>query len=88
MYLSGGIVLKIDIMEEYKMILAIEIFGILTMCTIIFVLIWGLIIIKQTLSQIKYKNYLLEKITQYMHMLIKKDINIIEQEEKIRDPKE
>ncbi|BAH08109.1 hypothetical protein [Clostridium kluyveri] len=75
-------------MEEYKMILAIEIFGILTMCTIIFVLIWGLIIIKQTLSQIKYKNYLLEKITQYMHMLIKKDINIIEQEEEIRDLKE
>lgn len=88
MYLSGGIVLKIDIMEEYKMILAIEIFGILTMCTIIFVLIWGLIIIKQTLSQIKYKNYLLEKMTQYMHMLTKKDINIIEQEEEIRDSKE
>ncbi|APM40764.1 hypothetical protein [Clostridium kluyveri] len=70
------------------MILAIEIFGILTMCTIIFVLIWGLIIIKQTLSQIKYKNYLLEKMTQYMHMLTKKDINIIEQEEEIRDSKE
>ncbi|WP_368488998.1 hypothetical protein [Clostridium sp. BJN0013] len=70
------------------MILTIEILGILTMCTIIFVLIWGLIIIKQTLSQIKYKNYLLEKITQYMHMLIKKDDNIMKQEEKIRDLKE
>ncbi|WP_333861182.1 hypothetical protein [Clostridium sp.] len=70
------------------MILAIEILGILTMCTIIFVLIWGFIIVKQTLSQIKYKNYLLEKITEYMHMLIKKDINIKEQKQKIRDLKE
>ncbi|MFL0194202.1 hypothetical protein ACJDU8_01225 [Clostridium sp. WILCCON 0269] len=64
------------------MILTIEILGILTMCTIIFVLIWGLIIVKQTLSQIKYKNYLLEKITEYIHMLIKKEDIILEQEEK------
>lgn len=74
--------LKLIIMEEYKMILTIEILGILTMCTIIFVLIWGLIIVKQTLSQIKYKNYLLEKITEYIHMLIKKEDIILEQEEK------
>lgn len=64
------------------MILTIEILGILTMCTIIFVLIWGLIIVKQTLSQIKYKNYLLEKITEYIHMLIKKEDIILELEEK------
>lgn len=70
------------------MILTIEILGVLTMCTIMFVLIWGFIIIKQMLSQIKYKNYLLEKISQYIHMLIKKDMNISHQDEKIRKLKD
>ncbi|MCI1945607.1 hypothetical protein [Clostridium luticellarii] len=53
------------------MLLVIEILGVLTMCTIMFVLIWGFIIFKQTLSQIKYKNYLLEKLTQYVHIITK-----------------
>lgn len=51
------------------MILSIEILGILTMCTIVFILIWGFIIIKQTLSQIKYKNYLLEQIAEHLHRI-------------------
>jgi hypothetical protein len=59
-------------MEEIKMILAIEILGILTMCTIIFVLIWGFITLNQILSQLKYKNYLMEKLTQHMHTLTQK----------------
>ncbi|MEY8764129.1 MULTISPECIES: hypothetical protein [Clostridium] len=54
------------------MLLVIEIFGILTMCTIIFVSIWGFITVKQALSQLKYKNYILEKLAQYIHMISKK----------------
>ncbi|WP_406541776.1 hypothetical protein [Clostridium ljungdahlii] len=49
------------------MILTLEVLGILTMCTIMFVSIWGFIIMKQMLSQLKYRNYLVEKLTQYMH---------------------
>lgn len=51
------------------MILSIEILAILTMCTIVFILIWGFIVIKQTLSQIKYKNYLLEQISEHLHRI-------------------
>ncbi|ADK16716.1 hypothetical protein D9O40_18525 [Clostridium autoethanogenum] len=55
------------------MILTLEVLGILTMCTIMFVSIWGFIIMKQMLSQLKYRNYLVEKLTQYMHFLTKKN---------------
>ncbi|OAA93523.1 hypothetical protein [Clostridium coskatii] len=55
------------------MILTLEVLGILTMCTIMFVSIWGFIIMKQMLSQLKYRNYLVEKLTQYMYFLTKKD---------------
>ncbi|AGY75774.1 hypothetical protein [Clostridium autoethanogenum] len=55
------------------MILTLEILGILTMCTIMFISIWGFIIMKQMLSQLKYRNYLVEKLTQYMYFLTKKD---------------
>jgi biopolymer transport protein ExbB/TolQ len=55
------------------MILALEVLGVLTMCTIMFVSIWGFIIMKQMLSQLKYRNYLVEKLTQYMYFLTKKD---------------
>ena len=55
------------------MILAVEVLGILTMFTIMFVSIWGFIIMKQMLSQLKYRNYLVEKLTQYMYFLTKKD---------------
>ncbi|WP_446897683.1 hypothetical protein ACSVC9_11880 [Clostridium sp. LBM24168] len=51
------------------MILSIKILAILTMCTIVFILIWGFIVIKQTLSQIKYKNYLLEQIAEHLHRI-------------------
>ncbi|AZV58392.1 hypothetical protein [Clostridium sp. AWRP] len=55
------------------MILVLEILGILTMCTIMFVSIWGFIIMKKMLSQLKYRNYLVEKLTQYIYFLTKKD---------------
>ncbi|MBA5850867.1 hypothetical protein H2684_05970 [Clostridium sp. cel8] len=60
------------------MLLAIEILAIITMCTIVFILIWGFIIAKQTLSQIKYKNYLLEQIKEHLHSIAKKDITTLE----------
>ena len=43
------------------MLLTIELIGIICMCTITFVFIWGFIIMKQILNQIKYRNYLSEK---------------------------
>lgn len=57
------------------MIISIEILAILTMCTITFVLIWGFIIVKQVLSQIRYKNYLLEQISHHIHDISKKISN-------------
>lgn len=60
------------------MILALEIIGILTMCTIMFVLIWGFIILNQILSQLKYKNYLMEKLTQHMYTLSQKDGELLQ----------
>ena len=63
-------------MKEVKgenMILAVEILGILCMSTIMFVLIWGFILAKQTYSQIRYQNYLLEKLTHNIYLLVKKD---------------
>lgn len=55
------------------MLLAIEILSIVTMCTIIFVLIWGFILLNHMFSQLKYRNYLMEKLTQNIYMLSKKD---------------
>ncbi|WML36026.1 hypothetical protein [Clostridium sp. OS1-26] len=57
------------------MILAVEILGILTMLTLIFALVWAFITLTQILNQLKYKNYLMEKLTQHMYMLAKKDEN-------------
>lgn len=58
------------------MLLALEIFALITMCTLIFVFIWGFIILKQIFNQVKYKNYLMEKLTQHISMLYKKDIKL------------
>lgn len=46
------------------MLLVIEVFGIFTMFTIVFVLIWGFIILNQIFGQLRYKNYLMEKLIQ------------------------
>jgi hypothetical protein len=58
------------------MILAIEILGILCMCTLMFVLIWGFIAVNQILNQLKYKNYLMEKLTEHIYSLSNKSIKI------------
>lgn len=57
------------------MILAVEMLGIITMLILIFALVWGFITLTQILNQLKYKNYLMEKLTQHMYMLTKKDEN-------------
>lgn len=54
------------------MILLLEILAVLTMCTIMFVLIWGFIIFNQILNQLRYKNYLMEKLTQHIYALVNK----------------
>lgn len=55
------------------MLLTIELLGILCMCTIIFVFIWGFILMKQILNQFKYKNYLLEKMSEHIYSISHKD---------------
>lgn len=58
------------------MLIALEIFALITMCTLIFVSIWGFIILKQIFNQVKYKNYLMEKLTQHIYMIYKKDVKL------------
>lgn len=55
------------------MLLVTEIVGIVTMLTIMFVLIWGFILMNQMYNQLRYRNYLMEKLTQHIYMLSKKD---------------
>lgn len=56
------------------MLLTLQILGILTMLTIMFVLIWGFILLKQTFGQLRYKNYLMEKLIQTIYLKNKADI--------------
>ena len=51
------------------MLLALEIIGIIFMLTLIFVAVWGFILANQAYNQMRYQNYLLEKITQNIYML-------------------
>ena len=53
------------------MLLAIEILAIIFMCTLIFISVWGFILLNQIFAQLRYRNYLMEKLTQY---LIEKNI--------------
>lgn len=55
------------------MILTIEILGILSMCTFMFVSVWGFILLNRIYSQFKYNNYLLEKLSQHVHLLSAKN---------------
>jgi hypothetical protein len=53
--------------------LAVEIFGILAMFTFIFISIWGFILLSKLFNQIRYSNYLLEKLTQHTYLISNKD---------------
>ncbi|WP_238884266.1 hypothetical protein [Clostridium sp. YIM B02551] len=61
----------------------LEILGILSMVTVMFVAIWGFIVAKQAYSQIKYQNYLLEKLTQNIYLLVERNAQI-----KINNPEQ
>lgn len=58
------------------MTILLEILGILSMVTVMFVAIWGFIVAKQAYSQIKYQNYLLEKLTQNIYLLVERNAQI------------
>lgn len=51
------------------MTLAIEIIGILAMCIFMFIAIWGFILLHRLYNQIKYSNYLLEKLSEHIFLL-------------------
>lgn len=56
------------------MILAVEIIGIIFMAVLMFVGIWGFILLTNIYGQLRYKNYLMEKLNQNMFMLANKAI--------------
>ncbi|MBE6065238.1 hypothetical protein [Clostridium cochlearium] len=51
------------------MILTIEILSIITMLIFGIIAIWGFIVLKQISNQLKYKNYLLEKLNLHIFNL-------------------
>ena len=65
------------------MLLVVEITGFLCMLTIMFVGIWGFILLNQIFGQIRYKNYLMEKLTQHVYMLSNQDDKDKKEEEKL-----
>lgn len=58
------------------MLIALEVVGLLSMMTFMFVAIWGFIVLKQIYSQFKYKNYLLEKLNQHISAIRNDEITI------------
>ena len=54
------------------MILVLEILAIISMCILIFVVVWGFVTLQQVYNQLKYKNYLLEKLNVHMYNLCQK----------------
>ena len=65
------------------MLLVVEIIGIFCMLTFMFVAIWGFILQKQFYSQMRYQNYLLEKLTQNIYMLAKKDNTLLSSSQRL-----
>lgn len=57
------------------MVLAVEIIGIVTMGAFIFFVVWGSIILSKILAQLKYKNYILEKLSNSVCSVSKADIS-------------
>lgn len=53
------------------MLLALEIIAVLSMLTFMFISIWGFIVLKQIHGQMRYKNYLMEKINQSLELVLK-----------------
>lgn len=57
------------------MTIVIQIVGIIFMLTLMFVGIWGFIVLNQIYGQLRYKNYILEKLTQNIYMIASKKGN-------------
>lgn len=57
------------------MTIAVQIITILFMLTLIFIGIWSFIIANKAYNQLKYKNYLLEKIASHLAILTEKSLN-------------
>lgn len=56
------------------MLLTIEIIGLIFMLVSLVVIVWGFIIMNKIFSQLRYRNYLMEKISQNLYMIsIKSD---------------
>ncbi|MFA9399072.1 MAG: hypothetical protein ACERKV_12530 [Clostridiaceae bacterium] len=54
------------------MILTLEIIGIIFMVTFIFISIWCFILLTKIFEQIKYENYLMEKLNEHISLLSNK----------------
>jgi hypothetical protein len=65
------------------MLLLLEITGLVALVTFLFVSIWGFILMNQIFGQIRYRNYLMEKLTQYVYMLKNKDEVKVENKDNI-----
>jgi hypothetical protein len=57
------------------MTIVVQIVGVAFMLTLMFVGIWGFIVLNQIYGQLRYKNYLLEKLTQNIYMIATKREN-------------
>lgn len=53
------------------MLLALEIIAVLSMVTFMFLSIWGFIVAKQMYGQMRYKNYLMEKMNKNIELILK-----------------
>lgn len=57
------------------MTIAVQIIAILFMLTLMFIGIWSFIIAHKAYNQLKYKNYLLEKISSHLAIFTEKSLN-------------
>lgn len=64
-----------EIQEVGSVLIALEITGIFTMFIFVFVLIWSFVILNQIFRQLRYKNYLMEKLIQTIYLQGKNGIN-------------
>lgn len=69
------------------MILTLQILAIISMCVLIFVVVWGFVTLQQVYNQLKYKNYLLEKLNVHMHNLCEK-FNVPDSSKDLQDKEE
>lgn len=57
------------------MILAVEIVGLLFMVTVLFIGIWSFVLMIKMYNQMKYRNYILEKLSQNVYSISSKIAN-------------